>query len=131
MLRTPDDDIEAITRSSNEQAATVQIVQGLDELDVRTRSLRTHLSLRADRAEDEPEEVRLIDGERYVRPTETCEARTRRLVRVTRMRGEDACHALVEGREPALTDCHEQGVLIREVVVRRTGRDVEGLGDSP
>jgi len=106
--RTPNDDIQAITRSSNEQAAAVQIVQGLDELDVGAGRLRTHVGLRADRTEDEPEEIRLIDGECYVRTTQTREARTSRIIRVTRMRREDPRHALVQGRKPALTDCHEE-----------------------
>ncbi len=41
------------------------------------------------------------------------------------------CHARVESRESALAHRHEQGVLVGEVVVRRTRRDIERLGDGP
>jgi len=47
------------------------------------------------------------------------------------MRCQHARHARVERREPALAHRHEQGVLVREVVVRRTRRDIERLGDGP
>lgn len=128
MRRSPHRDIKAIARTGHEESPPVEIIKRIDQLGVGTGRLRTHVGLRADRAEDEPEEIRLFNGERDVRATQTREARTRRLVRVTRMRGEDTRHAFVERREPALPDGGEQSVLVGEVVVGRTRGDIEGLG---
>ena len=127
----PDGGVEPRAYTGAQQPERIEFIQRGVELEIGPGPFGFLHLLLAGRAENESEEVGLFKSEGHVGAAEALESVDRALGVVAGMGREHPGHSLIERGDAAGPDSLEEGLLVGEVVVGRTGRDPDGLGHSP
>ena len=127
----PDGGVEPRAYIGAQQPERIEFIQRGVELEIGPGPFGFLHLLLAGRAENESEEVGLFKSEGHVGAAEALESVDRALGVVAGMGREHPGHSLIERGDAAGPDSLEEGLLVGEVVVGRTGRDPDGLGHSP